>query len=131
MQGLMTCFDSLNLCVLAVGKEKPQPKIIAKGQRDNATGLYYLDCKPRFNMQQADGSEVNRPTTRAYVIDLKVDWNPVLDWNPVDSMSFSFVNLATFIVPTVRKCHDCDFIVLNELTLVQSKCSTQNMILSV
>ena len=41
--------------------------------------------------------------------------------NPMDSRSFSFVNFATFLVSTKRKCHICDIIVLNKLTLTKSK----------
>ena len=42
-------------------------------------------------------------------------------WNPVDLMSYSFVNSLTFLVSTEWKCHICDIIVLNKLTLTQSK----------
>ena len=40
----------------------------------------------------------------------------------MDLMSYSFVNFVTFLVSTERKCHICDIIVLNKLTLTQSKC---------
>ena len=42
-------------------------------------------------------------------------------WNPVDLMSSSCVNFATFLVSTERKCHICDIIVLNKSTLTQSQ----------
>ncbi len=40
--------------------------------------------------------------------------------NPVDLMSYTFVNSVTFLVSTERKCHSCDIIELNNLTLTQS-----------
>ena len=33
-----------------------------------------------------------------------------------------FVNFVTFLVFIKRKCHICDIIVLNKLTLTQSRC---------
>ena len=42
-------------------------------------------------------------------------------WNPVEEMSYSFVNIVTFLVSTGRKCYICDSILLNKLTLTQSK----------
>ena len=42
-------------------------------------------------------------------------------WNPVNWMSYSFVNFVTFLLSTARKCRICDIIVLNKLTLTQSK----------
>ena len=41
--------------------------------------------------------------------------------NPVDLMSYSLVNFVTFLVSSERKCHICDIIVFNKLTLTQSK----------
>ena len=41
-------------------------------------------------------------------------------WNPLDVMSYLFVNFVTFLVSTERNCHICDIIVLNKLTLTQS-----------
>ena len=37
----------------------------------------------------------------------------------MDLMSYLFVNFVTFLVFTKRKCHICDIIVLNKLTLTQ------------
>ena len=42
-------------------------------------------------------------------------------WNPVDLMSYSFVNFVAFLVSTERICHICDIIVLTKLTYTQSK----------
>ena len=42
-------------------------------------------------------------------------------WIPVNLMSYSLVKVVTFLVSTERKCHICDIIVLNKLTLMQSK----------
>ena len=42
-------------------------------------------------------------------------------WNSVDLMSHSFANFVTFLSSTKRKCHRYDIIVLNKLTLTQSK----------
>ena len=55
-------------------------------------------------------------------------YNPIVTkhyWNPVDLMSYSFVNFVSFLVSTERKCHICDIIVLNKLTLTQSKCISE------
>ena len=45
----------------------------------------------------------------------------ILYWNPVEKMSYSFVNFVIFLVSTERKCYICDSIVLNKLTLTESK----------
>lgn len=42
-------------------------------------------------------------------------------WNPMDLMPYSLVNFVTFVVSTERKCYICDSIVLNKLTLTESK----------
>ena len=40
----------------------------------------------------------------------------------MDLMSCSFVNYVTLLVSIERKHHTCDIIVLDKLTLTQSKC---------
>jgi hypothetical protein len=40
---------------------------------------------------------------------------------PMDSMTYSFVNFVTFKVAAERKCHICDMVELNKLTLPQVK----------
>jgi hypothetical protein len=42
--------------------------------------------------------------------------------NPVDLMSYSFVNFVTILISIERKCHIYYIIMLNKLTLTQSKC---------
>ena len=42
------------------------------------------------------------------------------NWNPVDIMSYSFVDFVTCLVSTERKFDILDIIVLNKLTLTQS-----------
>jgi len=42
-------------------------------------------------------------------------------WNPMDLISYLFVNFVKFLVSPERKCHVCDIIVLNKLTLTRSK----------
>ena len=40
----------------------------------------------------------------------------------MDAMPYSFANFVTFYVSTERKCHICDIILLDKLTLTQSQC---------
>ena len=42
-------------------------------------------------------------------------------WSPVDLMSYFFVNFATFLISTERKCHIHDLIVFKKSTLTQSE----------